>query len=256
MEDDEPMRKSKHSATRSGHGSAGLERRVSELNWEGIEAELQESGCAAIGRLLTNEECTELTASYNSEDAFRSRVIMARHGFGQGEYKYYKYPLPQSITELRAALYSHLASVANHWEQALGRNREFPFTHKEYLRQCHEAGQRLPTPLLLKYGEGDYNCLHRDLYGDMVFPLQATVLLSAPGKEFTGGDFVLNEQRPRMQSRVEVVPLGQGEAVIFAVNQRPVRGRRGLYRVAMRHGVSRIRSGQRFTLGIIFHDAK
>lgn len=230
--------------------------RVLSLDWKSIESELLEHGCAVLGQLLSRSECSDLIATYESETAFRSRVIMARHGFGKGEYKYYKYPLPETIFRLRTDLYPHLANIANSWEKALGREREFPSTHDAYLRQCHKAGQGLPTPLILKYGEGDYNCLHRDLYGDMVFPLQVTILLSAPDKDFRGGDFVLTEQRPRMQSRVEVVPLRQGEAVVFAVNQRPVRGTRGVYRVAMRHGVSRIRSGQRFTLGIIFHDAK
>lgn len=230
--------------------------RVSVVQWREIESELQERGCAVLGQLLTESECSELIAGYDSETAFRSRVIMARHGFGRGEYKYYKYPLPQTIAELRTDLYPHLAKIANNWEKALGRSREFPSTHDAYLRHCHKGGQNLPTPLILKYGEGDYNCLHRDLYGEMVFPLQVTVLLSVPSEDFGGGDFVLVEQRPRMQSRVEVVPLRQGEAVVFAVNERPVRGSRGIYRVAMRHGVSRIRSGQRFTLGIIFHDAK
>jgi hypothetical protein len=230
--------------------------RVSGLDWRGIESELQERGCAVLGQLLTKSECSDVIATYDSETAFRSRVIMAQHGFGRGEHKYYKYPLPQMISQLRADLYPHLAKIANNWEKALRHDREFPSTHDAYLRQCHKGGQNLPTPLILKYGEGDYNCLHRDLYGEMVFPLQITVLLSVPGEDFTGGDFVLTEQRPRMQSRVEVAPLQQGEAVVFAVNERPVGGTRGVYRVAMRHGVSRIRSGQRFTLGIIFHDAK
>jgi hypothetical protein len=232
-----------------------LERRISALDWSRIESELQEHGCAQLGQLLTKSECSDLIATYDSETAFRSRVIMARHGFGKGEYKYYQYPLPGLISQVRTDLYPHLAVIANNWEKALQRDRRFPSTHEAYLRECHKAGQRLPTPLILKYEAGDYNCLHRDLYGDMVFPLQVTILLSAPGADFTGGDFVLTEQRPRMQSRVEVVPLQQGEAVVFAVNERPVRGSRGVYRVAMRHGVSRIRSGQRFTLGIIFHDA-
>ena len=230
--------------------------RVSGLDWERIESDLQEHGCAVLGQLLTDSECSDLIETYDSETAFRIRVIMARHGFGRGEYKYYKYPLPQMISQVRTELYPHLAKIANHWENVLRRDREFPSTHEAYLRQCHKGGQNLPTPLILKYGIGDYNCLHRDLYGEMVFPLQVTALLSVPGQGFTGGDFVLTEQRPRMQSRVEVVPLRQGEAVVFAVNERPVRGTRGVYRVAMRHGVSRIRSGQRFTLGIIFHDAK
>ena len=241
---------------RNKQKQAYLETRISALDWSGIESDLQERGCALLGKLFTDTDCSELIATYDSETSFRSRVIMARHGFGKGEYKYYKYPLPEAISELRTNLYPYLAKIADVWEKALNRDRNFPSTHEGYLRQCHTAGQRLPTPLMLKYEAGDYNCLHRDLYGDMVFPLQVTVLLSAPGQDFTGGDFVLTEQRPRMQSRVEVVPLRQGEAVVFAVNERPVRGRRGVYRVAMRHGVSRIRSGQRFTLGVIFHDAK
>ena len=235
---------------------ASFETRISGLHWSEVESELNEHGGALLGQLLTESECSELIATYDSETSFRSRVIMARHGFGKGEYKYYKYPLPEPISELRTNLYSYLAKMADGWEKALNRDRKFPSTHESYLRQCHKAGQRLPTPLILKYQAGDYNCLHRDLYGDMAFPLQVTILLSAPGQDFTGGDFVLTEQRPRMQSRVEVVPLRQGEAVVFAVNERPVLGSRGVYRVAMRHGVSRIRSGQRFTLGIIFHDAK
>jgi len=232
------------------------EKRVAALDWKRIESQLDERGSAVAGPLLTGAECRKLSAGYEQESAFRSRVVMARHGFGQGEYKYYRYPLPGTISRLRADLYPHLAAVANRWQLMLGRSRQYPPTLQGYLRQCHKAGQCLPTPLLLKYGKEDYNCLHRDLYGEMVFPLQVTVLLSAPSEEFLGGDFVLTEQRPRMQSRVEVVPLMQGEAVIFAVNERPMRGTRGVYRVAMRHGVSRIRSGQRFTLGIIFHDAK
>lgn len=233
-----------------------IQDRISGFNWHGIESELQEHGCAVLGQVLAKRACSDLIAAYDSETAFRSRVIMARHGFGRGEYKYYKYPLPPMISQLRTELYPPLAKIANHWEKALGRDREFPATHEAYLRQCHRGGQNLPTALILKYGQGDYNCLHRDLYGEMVFPLQVTVLLSVAGEDFTGGDFVLTEQRPRMQSRVEVVPLQQGQAVVFAVNERPVRGSRGVYRVAMRHGVSRIRSGRRFTLGIIFHDAK
>jgi uncharacterized protein len=238
------------------NGEGSTQDRVSGLNWKAIESELQEHGCAVLGQVLSKSECSALIATYDSETAFRSRVIMARHGFGKGEYKYYKYPLPETIFRLRTDLYPQLAEIANNWEEALGGERRFPSSHDAYLRQCHKGGQSLPTPLILKYGEGDYNCLHRDLYGEMVFPLQVTILLSAPGEDFRGGDFVLTEQRPRMQSRVEVVPLRQGEAVVFAVNQRPMRGRRGIYRVAMRHGVSRIRSGRRFTLGIIFHDAK
>ena len=233
-----------------------LQQRVATLDWTGIASGLQERGSEQLGRILTPGECSDLIESYDSEAAFRSRVIMARHGFGRGEYKYFKYPLPESIAALRTAMYPYLAEIANRWEADLGRDHKFPQSHEKYLRLCHASGQRLPTPLLLKYGQDDYNCLHRDLYGDLVFPLQVAILLSAPGEDFTGGDFVLTEQRPRMQSRVEVVPLQQGDAVVFAVNERPMRGTRGTYRVAMRHGVSRIRSGQRFTLGIIFHDAK
>jgi hypothetical protein len=232
-----------------------FQQRVAALDWNSLAIELDRRGCATTGQLLTPGQCNELIAGYSSEGGFRSRVVMARHGFGQGEYKYYAYPLPQPIAELRTSLYSRLSPVANQWETVLQGKITYPAGHDEYLAGCHKAGQRMPTPLLLKYGEGDYNCLHRDIYGELLFPLQVAILLSVPGKDFTGGEFVLTEQRPRMQSRVEVVPLRQGEGVIFAVNQRPVRGSRGVYRVAMRHGVSRIRSGQRFTLGIIFHDA-
>ena len=225
------------------------------VRWEEASASLDERGFATTGVLLAEAECRELAAGYSDDQQFRSRVVMGRHGFGSGEYQYFAYPLPSRIEQLRTELYPHLASIANGWQEKLGVHKRFPASHREYLKQCHAAGQKQPTPLLLKYGAGDYNCLHRDLYGDMVFPLQIAFLLSAPGEDFTGGEFVLTEQRPRMQSRVEVVPLRQGEGVIFAVNERPVRGSRGVYRVAMRHGVSRIRSGQRFTMGIIFHDA-
>ncbi len=230
-------------------------RRVEALDWARIGAELDERGCATTGALLTADECSELRAGYDADGTFRSRVIMARHGFGRGEYKYYAYPLPRPVAALRTALYPHLAPIANRWEEALGRRAAFPDDHAAYLDRCHDAGQTRPTPLILKYGAGDYNCLHQDLYGDLVFPLQLTVLLSVPDRDFTGGEFVLTEQRPRMQSRVEVVPLRQGEGVIFAVNHRPARGTRGHYRVTTRHGVSRLRSGERFTLGVIFHDA-
>ena len=201
-------------------------------------------------------ECDALAGGYDAGDAFRSRVVMARHGFGQGEYKYYAYLLPGLVAELRAASYPPLAGVANRWEAALGREARFPPDHAAYLARCHTAGQARPTPLLLRYGPGDYNCLHQNLYGELHFPLQVAFLLSRPDKDFTGGEFGLTEQRPRMQSRAEVVPLRQGEGVVFAVNQRPVQGTRGTYRVAMRHGVSRLRSGRRHTLGVIFHDAK
>jgi hypothetical protein len=220
-----------------------------------MAADLDERGSAVTGPLLTAEECAALRGGYDDSGTFRSKVIMARHGFGRGEYKYFSYPLPETVADLRTALYPHLAPVANRWEQALGRRGTYPADHAAYLARCHAAGQQRPTPLLLKYTAGDYNCLHQDLYGELAFPLQLTVLLSAPGRDFTGGEFVLTEQRPRMQSRVEVVPLAEGEGVVFAVNQRPVQGTRGVYRVTLRHGVSRLRAGERFTLGVIFHDA-
>jgi hypothetical protein len=224
-------------------------------DWDRIEAALDERGFAVLARLIDDRQCRELAALYGDEAAFRSRVVMARHNFGSGEYKYLRYPLPTEVERLRRGLYPHLAPVANGWHERMGLPGRFPATLAAYLDRCHAAGQTRPTPLILKYGAGDYNCLHQDLYGELVFPLQATVLLSRPGKEFTGGEFLLVEQRPRMQSKGEVVPLGQGDAVVFAVNQRPVRGTRGDYRVTMRHGVSRLHSGHRFTLGVIFHDA-
>jgi hypothetical protein len=230
--------------------------RVATLDWPRIESALDEQGCAVAAALLTPAECTELARLYDEEARFRSRVVMARHGFGSGEYKYFAYPLPDDVAALRAALYPSLARVANRWNEAMGAAARYPADHAAYLARCHDAGQTKPTPLLLLYGTGDYNCLHQDLYGEQVFPLQATVLLSAPEKDFSGGEFVLTEQRPRMQSRAEVVQLAQGDAVVFAVAQRPVRGARGVYRVTMRHGVSRVRSGRRQTLGIIFHDAQ
>jgi hypothetical protein len=226
------------------------------LDWPGIEASLATHGCATIGPVLTTEECAALAGLYARDEPFRSRVIMARHGFGRGEYKYFAYPLPEVVAALRTALYPPLALIANRWNAAMGIATRYPDEHDAYLKRCHAAGQTRPTPLLLQYGEGDYNCLHQDLYGEHVFPLQATVLLSRPGVDFTGGEFVLTEQRPRMQSRAEVVPLAQGEAVLFPVHHRPVQGTRGAYRVNMRHGVSRLRGGRRHTLGIIFHDAK
>jgi uncharacterized protein len=228
---------------------------IAALDWTRIEADLNQRGYATTGRLLSPQQCRELSGDYDRDDVYRSKVVMARHGFGRGEYKYYRYPLPDVIAELRQTLYPLLAGIANAWEESLGRKSDYPEEHKAYLERCHKAGQLRPTPLLLKYGEGDYNCLHQDLYGELYFPMQVAFLLSEPGRDFTGGEFVLVEHRPRMQSRPEVVPLAQGEGVIFAVNQRPMRGTKGFYRVAMRHGVSRLRSGQRFTLGIIFHDA-
>jgi len=220
-----------------------------------LEADLDSRGCALIEKLLSPEECRKVAALYPEDRFFRSTVHMARHGFGLGEYRYFRYPLPDRLAELRTTLYRRLAPVANRWNERMGIERRYPAEHKDFLAECHEAGQLRPTPLLLRYGPGDYNCLHQDLYGEMVFPLQVAVLLSEPGEDFTGGEFVLTEQRPRMQSRAEVVPLRQGDAVAFAVNQRPARGSRGDYRVTMRHGVSRVRSGNRHALGIIFHDA-
>ena len=212
-------------------------------------------GFAVVPRLIEPAECRELAQLWPDEERFRSRVIMQRHGYGQGEYQYFAYPLPAPVERLRQALYPELAAVANRWNEALGLGRRFPPTLKAWLAECHKGGQKRPTPLLLRYGPGDYNCLHRDLYGELVFPLQATILLSSPGRDFEGGEFMLVEQRPRMQSRGEVVPLRQGDAVLFAVNERAAKGTRGYHRTAMRHGVSSLHSGERFTLGIIFHDA-
>jgi hypothetical protein len=225
------------------------------MEWERIAAELDEFGCAVVRQVLTAGECAAYSESYASADLFRSRVVMERHGFGRGEYRYFAYPLPAPLARLRRDLYPPLAAIANRWHETLGIDARFPPRHDEFIARCHAAGQLRPTPLLLQYREGDYNCLHQDLYGEHVFPLQVAILLSRPGEDFDGGEFVLTEQRPRMQSRVEVVPLQQGDAVIFPVNLRPVNGTRGPYRVNMRHGVSRLRGGSRHTLGIIFHDA-
>ena len=230
--------------------------RIAALDWTSMARELDAHGCVTTGALLGAEECAALAQTYGADDLFRSRVIMARHGFGRGEYKYFAYPLPDTVMALRAALYPPLAEIANRWNEALGVAQRFPDDHAAYLARCHAAGQTRPTPLLLQYGPGDYNCLHQDVYGEHVFPLQVAFLLSRPGVDFSGGEFVLTEQRPRMQSRAEVVALARGEAVIFPVHHRPVQGTRGTYRVNMRHGVSRLRSGRRHTLGIIFHDAK
>jgi uncharacterized protein len=226
--------------------------RVAALDWTSIKSDLDAYGCATTGPLLTPDECLALTRSYAADEPFRSRIVMSRHGFGRGEYKYFAYPLPDVVAGLRGALYPWLADVANRWNRA---DISYPSDHAAYLQRCREAGQVKPTPLLLQYGAGDYNCLHQDIYGPHIFPLQVAVLLSRPGADFTGGEFVLTEQRPRMQSRAEVVPLRQGEGVIFPVHHRPAQGTRGTYRVNMRHGVSRLRSGHRHTLGIIFHDA-
>jgi uncharacterized protein len=224
-------------------------------DWSAIQAQLDAGGWAVVPGLLEPAACRQLAALYTDDNLFRSRVVMSRHGFGRGEYKYFAYPLPSLVAELRTALYPHLAPIANEWNRRLRDDRRYPTSLAAFLEKCHAAGQVKPTPLLLQYGPDDYNCLHQDLYGEWVFPLQLTVLLSDPDRDFTGGEFVLTEQRPRMQSRAEVVPLGQGDAVVFAVHHRPVRGTRGDYRVNMRHGVSRIRSGRRHTLGVIFHDA-
>jgi len=236
--------------------ASDLERRVRALDWARLAAELDERGCATTGPLLAPAECRRLVAGYDEEARYRSQIIMARHGFGRGEYKYFAYPLPDMVATLRRALYRALAPIANEWQAALGGKADYPAEHDAYLARCHRAGQHRPTPLMLKYGPGDYNCLHQDLYGELVFPLQVAFLLSRPARDFTGGEFMLTEQRPRQQSRGEVVSLQQGEGVVFAVNHRPVQGKRGIYRSAMRHGVSRLKSGQRFTLGIIFHDAR
>ena len=230
--------------------------RVTELDWDEAARDLGEHGSAVLPELLSPDECRAVASLFPDESRFRSRIVMARHGFGRGEYKYFAYPLPDPIPELRPALYARLAPIANGWSERLGSETRYPDDHEAFLALCREAGQVRPTPLLLQYGPGDYNCLHQDLYGALAFPLQVAILLSEPDRDFTGGEFVLTEQRPRMQSRAEVVPLTQGEGVIFAVNERPARGTRGVYRVAMRHGVSRLRSGRRFTLGIIFHDAR
>jgi uncharacterized protein len=229
--------------------------RVEAIEWEPLFHELDAHGNAVIEQLLTASQCAGLTALYSDEAKFRSRVVMARHGFGRGEYKYFRYPLPPLVGDLRESLYPQLSRIANRWNESMRIDVRYPDRHAEYLARCHEGGQVEPTPLLLKYGEGDYNCLHQDLYGEHVFPLQVAVLLSEPGRDFSGGEFVITEQRPRMQSRPEVVPLRQGDAVVFAVHRRPVQGTRGAYRVNLRHGVSRLRSGQRLTLGVIFHDA-
>lgn len=229
--------------------------RNDSLDWARLEQQLDQDGCAVISSLLSPETCDEISALYERPEPFRSKVVMALHGFGRGEYKYFKYPLPDPVARLRSALYPRLVPIANRWYESMGLPTRFPESHEAFLQRCHAAGQERPTPLLLQYGPQDYNCLHQDLYGEHVFPLQVAILLSEPGEDFTGGEFVLTEQRPRMQSRPQVIGLKKGDALIFAVNQRPVKGVRGYYRVTMRHGVSRLHSGKRHTLGIIFHDA-
>jgi hypothetical protein len=229
--------------------------RVGAIDWEQVSQGLDEEGSAVIEHLLSPEECESLAALYSQDEIFRSRVVMGRHGFGRGEYKYFSYPLPDVIADLRTAVYPHLVPIANRWNDAMGIDVHYPERHAGFIERCHRAGQVKPTPLLLQYGTDDYNCLHQDLYGELAFPLQLAILLSEPQKDFTGGEFVMTEQRPRMQSRPMVVPLGQGDGVVFAVHHRPVQGSRGICRVNLRHGVSRVRSGHRHTLGIIFHDA-
>lgn len=232
-----------------------LGERLERIDWSSVDDGLDARGYATTGPLLTPEECRQLTGLYGEAARFRRRIVMQHHAYGQGEYQYFSYPLPAVVAELRRAIYPRLAPIASRWRAALGLEPAYPTDLDGFLRLCHEAGQTRPTPLMLKYGPGDYNRLHQDLYGELHFPLQLAILLRTPGQDFAGGELVLTEQRPRAQSRVEVVPLAQGEAVIFAVNVRPARGARGHYRLTMRHGVSRVRTGERFTLGIIFHDA-
>ena len=229
---------------------------VEDISWEQVVKDLDAQGNAIIKGILSAAECDDVRALYPQRKLFRSEVIMERHGFGRGEYRYFSYPLPALIATLRTSLYPHLVPIANRWNEAMGFAVRYPTTHADYIRRCHQAGQDKPTPLILKYETGDYNCLHQDLYGEHVFPLQVAVLLSEPDRDFTGGEFVMTEQRPRMQSRPMVVPLRKGDGVVFAVHHRPVQGKKSVYRVNLRHGVSRLRSGSRHTLGIIFHDAQ
>lgn len=229
--------------------------RLAMFDWSRVAEDLDAQGCAMLDALLSPPECQALAGLYVDDSRFRSRVVMGRHGFGRGEYKYFDYPLPAAVASLRTAIYPRLAPIANRWHATMGVDTRYPAMHADFLARCHAAGQQRPTPLLLQYGKDDYNCLHQDLYGEHVFPLQLAILLSEPGRDFEGGEFVLTEQRPRMQSRPQVVPLRQGDAVVFAVHQRPVQGSRGHYRVNLRHGVSRVRGGHRHTLGIILHDA-
>jgi uncharacterized protein len=247
--------RSRSSTISSASAVTSAEARVAAFDWQRLGGELDNYGCAVLPRLLSREECRAIAALYSDENHFRSRIHMARHGFGKGEYRYFKYPLPNLLGELRTELYPYLANVGNEWNRRLGIDERYPDNHASFLKRCHDGGQTRPTPLLLQYVPGDFNCLHQDLYGDLAFPIQVAILLSEPGKDFTGGEFVLTEQRPRMQSRAEVVPLLQGDAVAFVVHNRPVQGSKGNYRVNLRHGVSRVRSGMRHTLGIIFHDA-
>jgi hypothetical protein len=236
--------------------SADIEKRIASIDWKQTSQDVDAEGHAIIRRVLSREESEATSELFQHDEFFRSRVVMERHRFGRGEYKYFKYPLPDIVVSLRTTVYPHLVPIANRWNEALRIDARYPTVHADYLRRCHQAGQHKPTPLLLQYETGDYNCLHQDLYGEHVFPLQLAILLSEPERDFTGGEFVLTEQRPRMQSRPIVVPLRQGDGVVFAVNHRPVQGAKSVYRVNLRHGVSRIRSGHRHTLGIIFHDAR
>jgi hypothetical protein len=239
----------------SASATSSAEARVVAYDWQGLVRDLDSYGCAILPKLLSTGECRTVATLYPDESRFRSHIHMARHGFGKGEYRYFKYPLPDLVGDLRTALYPPLADLANDWNGRMGLDERYPAEHAAFLKQCHDAGQTRPTPLLLQYVAGDFNCLHQDLYGALAFPIQVAILLSEPGKDFTGGEFVLTEQRPRMQSRAEVVPLRQGDGVAFAVHNRPVQGTKGSYRVNLRHGVSRVRSGMRHTVGIIFHDA-
>jgi hypothetical protein len=233
-----------------------IDTRVGGYDWAIVSAHLDAHGWAMLPKLLTPSEAAAVAGFFNDDSRFRSHIIMARHGFGRGEYKYFTYPLPDKVADLRTALYARLVPIANRWNESMGIDVRYPDAHADFIERCHKAGQMRPTPLLLQYGEGDFNALHQDVYGEHVFPLQAAILLAEPQKDFTGGEFVLTEQRPRMQSRAEVVPLDRGDGVVWAVRSRPVQGTRGTYRVNMRHGVSRLRSGHRHTLGVIFHDAK
>ena len=242
--------------TRAAPIVRSAEERVGRYDWPALATDLTSYGCAVMEKLLTPDECAAIAALYPQEEHFRSHIHMARHGFGKGEYRYFKYPLPDLLGNLRTALYPRLAPIANDWNARMGDATRYPEEHAAFLKLCHDAGQVRPTPLLLQYGPGDFNCLHQDLYGDLAFPIQVAILLSEPGRDFSGGEFVLTEQRPRMQSRADVVPLRQGDAVAFAVHNRPVQGSKGNYRVNLRHGVSRVRSGRRHTVGIIFHDAR
>lgn len=253
---DAAQQAARQAAARRAIGTAvGIASHVAGLDWQGIAEELDMNGYAIVPGMLTADECAAVATQYDQGDLFRSRIVMAQHGFGSGEYQYFRYPLPSTVAALRQALYGPLAAIANRWHGLLGIATRFPADHAEFLARCHAAGQQRPTPLLLRYRPGDYNCLHQDLYGEHVFPLQAAVLLAQPGADFDGGEFVLTEQRPRQQSRVEVVPLRRGDMVIFPVSERPAQGARGVVRAGMRHGVSRLRSGLRHTLGLIFHDA-